>query len=207
MENNVRQQNQTQNQTPTQDSRSSKTLWAIILLILFWPAGLIYMWLAVSWSKVVKVIITVFFVILTGLSIYFVLNYTKPVVIDTLSESRNKATEAKITSDIRMIMSATELYNAEYDLEADFGIEPQLTNFSKGEKLFDLLNDGIYIDQSDLDEISKSSIQACVNNNNYMIISSDKITVPDNGDYNFSQGYFVAKNGSTDYISEKPNCQ
>ena len=78
----------------------------IISLIFFWPVGLILMWLLTNWGKKTKIIVTVVLVLL------FVLFFVARIwfVTSSLEDARAKARDATRKTDMRMMVTAQEMY-------------------------------------------------------------------------------------------------
>lgn len=79
--NSQQQSNQTSPNLTQNNNKTLNTVIAIILLLFVFPAGLIYMWLATSWSKGFKWFLTLFFPVLfgLGLGLMFINNARHPL--------------------------------------------------------------------------------------------------------------------------------
>lgn len=92
--------------TPT-----SHTTIAIILLLLFYPAGIVYMWFATKWPKWLKILLTVFFILSIIITVFLI----AALILINPAQQFSNARDAQRRSDVTFILNGVSMYKAAHD--------------------------------------------------------------------------------------------
>jgi type II secretory pathway pseudopilin PulG len=92
-----------------------------LIFLIFLPiVGLILTWTITNWSKKAKIIVTIIFLIIPAIAVIGILS---TITLVSLSDVREDARDAKITSDMRIISITQEMYfsqNGRYIASIDY---------------------------------------------------------------------------------------
>jgi hypothetical protein len=107
-------------------SQDTKTIITVLLLVVVFPLGIIFMWVWMKWPIWVKLILTIPFAIIPTIAVLLAIT----LVAINPSKQFTQANNTMRSSNVNMILNAVNQYSAENNGQLPTGITAEVQNIS-----------------------------------------------------------------------------